>query len=233
MEKHWMKFSLPSLSRKGKANETMNNKPSPENKWNCGKCDQKSANFPNGERIPEHSRHCTKQLAERSAAPTVICLSIDCPERTGGVCRDQSMVAPEEWRIELDVKFPYHPNEPLYGKENRKKRAHLKDFIAAEKEASRKQGCEGGKAFWEPSEYHKDIWRKEGYEEAKLHIVPCQWHQKDIEDRKAEERNRIKSDLLAIADQGEYEDLRREVEAYFEPDQKVADVETPESYAGE
>lgn len=33
------------------------------------------------------------------------------------------------------------------------------------------------------------------------------------------ERERIKADLLAIADQGEYEDLRREVEIYFEPKQ--------------
>lgn len=30
-----------------------------------------------------------------------------------------------------------------------------------------------------------------------------------------QEREKIKKDLLKIADKGEYEDLRREVEAYF------------------
>lgn len=31
----------------------------------------------------------------------------------------------------------------------------------------------------------------------------------------AEERGKVKADLLKIADAGEYEDLRREVESYF------------------
>ena len=60
--------------------------------------------------------------------------------------------------------------------------------------AAEKHGYEAGKAYWEPSEYHKEIWRKEA---------------------RIEERKEIYDDLIKIADKTENEGLRSGVEGYF------------------
>ncbi len=33
-----------------------------KNNWICGKCDQEAGKYPNGEKLPKHSLHCSKRL---------------------------------------------------------------------------------------------------------------------------------------------------------------------------
>lgn len=102
-----------------------------------------------------------------------------------------------------------------------------------------------GKAYWEPSDFHKEKWREESYKKGfiagkaemyetlrdvvmkqrkeqydlgYLHGIEAEnerWINQPANEHDNKLRAKIKADLLKIADEGEYEDLRREIETYF------------------
>ena len=46
----------------------------------------------------------------------------------------------------------------------------LRNTLTAVVKEAEKRGYAEGKAYWEPAEVHKDVWRQEGYELAKKHF---------------------------------------------------------------
>lgn len=68
----------------------------------------------------------------------------------------------QEWEKEFDEKWLLYMGDCKCNKE-----AFFKPFIRTQITAAE----ERGKAYWEPSDYHKDVWRKEGAAEHHKRVV--------------------------------------------------------------
>ena len=82
-----------------------------------------------------------------------------------------------------------------------------KKLITLEQEAE-KRGYAEGKAYWEPAEVHKEVWRQEGYELAKKHFKQIE---EEAHDRGAMEATTVCNEVLQKARREVLEEVRKEI----------------------
>jgi hypothetical protein len=72
------------------------------------------------------------------------------------------------WRDELNgVPVPLFEMTPKLAQEID---SEVQSLLTAVVKEAEKRGYAEGKAYWEPAEVHKEVWRQEGYELAKKHF---------------------------------------------------------------